>query len=227
MEWFVYIGTKKMKLFDIFPCPIFGTQYPEHQCLKKKVLEIVETHIDDFEENISSKNLLHFKNRLDQSILYDPIFSDFKIWLEDMCYNYITSLLGYELPDKVIVTDSWLNKCNAGGEQMAHYHSNSFVSGTYYLNFDPEKHSPIMFNKKSTLSHPHQPSISLLQKEDFITKYNSDSIVYPEEGEVYLWESHMSHSVPKNLADNRITLSMNFMPTVVSNSRYGFKVRYT
>lgn len=216
-----------MKLFDIFPSPIFGIQYPEHQYLKEKVLEIVETHMDDFEENISSKNLLHFKNTLDQSILYDSIFSDFKIWLEDMCYDYVTSLLGYELSDRIIVTDSWLNKCNAGGEQFPHYHSNSFVSGTYYLNFDPEKHSPIMFNKKSALSHPHHPTIALSPKNDFITKYNTDSIVYPEEGEVYLWESNMSHSVPKNLADNRITLSMNFMPTVVSNSRYGFKVEYT
>lgn len=214
-----------MKLYDLFPNPIFGIEYPKHEELKKIILQVMEDNKSEFEINTSSSNLTHLKNRLSESILYEDVFEEFKLWVEETCTDYVTDCLGYHLTDKMMVTDSWVNKCDKGGSQHPHYHSNSYISGTYYVNFQ-EGHAPLMFNKRSALLFPNHPSLVLPENNDFITKYNTDSAIYPEEGELYLWQSQMTHSVPENEIDNRISLSMNFMPRVVSNTRYGFKVEY-
>jgi uncharacterized protein (TIGR02466 family) len=214
-----------MKLYDLFPNPIFGIDYPEHDKLKKIILQIMEECKDDFEFNGQSSNLSHLKNKLNESILHEEQLKEFKDWVEETCSDYVTDCLGYNLQEKMMVTDSWLNKCDKGGSQHPHYHSNSYVSGTYYVNFQ-DGHAPLMFNKRSALLFPNHASIVLPENDNFITKYNTDSAVYPEEGELYLWQSQMTHSVPENGLDNRISLSMNFMPTVVSNTRYGFRVEY-
>lgn len=212
-----------MKLYDLFPNPIFGIDYPDHEDLKKIILKIIDECKDDFEINGQSLSLSHYKNKLNESILDEKSLKNFKEWIEEICSEYVTDCLGYNLPDKMIVTDSWLNKCDAGGSQHPHYHSNSYISGTYYVNFE-NGHAPLMFNKRSALLFPNHPTIVLAENDNFITKYNTDSAVYPEEGELYLWQSQMTHSVPENGLDNRISLSMNFMPSVVSNTRYGFRV---
>lgn len=215
-----------MKLYDLFPNPIFGLEYPKHKELKETILQVIEDNKDNFEVNGQSSNLFHLKNKLSESILHEDPFTEFKEWVEESCSDYVSDCLGYNLPDRMMVTDSWLNKCDKGGSQHPHYHSNAYISGTYYVNFE-EGHSPLMFNKRSALLFPNHPTLVLAENDDFITKYNTDSAVYPEEGELYLWQSQMTHSVPENGKDNRISLSMNFMPTVVSNTRYGFRVEYT
>jgi len=211
-----------MKTFDLFPSPVYVISYPGHDNLKKKILTILEEA--SFESNQISENLFHYKNSKNHSILYDDCFADFKDWLEDCCYYYITELLGYHLDDKVIITDSWLNKCNNKGFQYPHYHTNSYVSGTYYVNFE-EDHAPLIFIKDDSSSYVTKQTISL-EKNKTPTRYNSDSVLMPEESELYLWQSHLTHGVSDNNKDNRISISMNFMPTSMTNQRYGFKTYY-
>jgi len=212
-----------MKTFDLFPKPVSSKKYPNHIDLKKIVLEILKNSSSLEENNISNK-LFHYKNNSKLSLLYDEIFLDFRVWAEETCYEYVTEIVGYHLDDKIIVTDSWLNKCDAGGYQYPHYHTNSYISGTYYLNFE-NGHSPIMFRHENSSTHPHIQTI-ILGKTNVSTRYNVDAMIYPEESELYLWQSHLTHGVPDNNLDDRITISMNFMPTVVSNERYGYKVFY-
>lgn len=211
-----------MKTFDLFPKPVSSKKYPNHKDLKKTVLKLLES--SQLESNHISNKLFHYKNNSKVSLLYDEIFTDFKTWCEKTCYEYVTNVIGYEPEDKIIVTDSWLNKCDRGGYQYPHYHTNCYISGTYYLNFQ-EGHAPIMFRHEDSATHPHSPTITLGRTETS-TRYNIDSLIYPEESELYLWQSHLTHGVPENDLDNRVSLSMNFMPTIVSNQRYGYKVFY-
>jgi len=211
-----------MKTFDLFPSPVYGICYPKHEELKKIIMPLLEDA--SFETNKISENLFHYKNSKNHSILYEEDFKDFRDWLEDTCYHYVSNVLGYQLDDKIIVTDSWLNKCDNGGYQYPHYHTNSYISGTYYVNFR-DGHAPIIFIKDDTSSHSSRQSLAL-EKSKSPTKYNSDCIILPEESELYLWQSHMTHGVSDNQLDGRISLSMNFMPTSMTNQRYGYKVFY-
>jgi uncharacterized protein (TIGR02466 family) len=212
-----------MKTFDIFPSPIYGVSYSNHAILKEKIFSLLQDA--EFESNNISGNLFHYKNSKTHSILYENGFEEFKEWIEDNCYHYVTDILGYHLDDKIIVTDSWLNKCNKGGHQYPHHHTNSYISGTYYINFE-DGHSPLIFIKDDTSSHISKQSLSL-EKNKSPSRYNSDYVIMPEESELYLWQSHLTHGVPDNQLDNRISLSMNFMPTSMTNQRYGYKVYYT
>lgn len=211
-----------MKTFDLFPSPVYAISYPGHDELKKNILTILEDA--DLEENKISNQLLHYKNLKHSSILYEDAFKDFKDWIEKQCYEYVTKVLGYHLESNIIVTDSWLNKCQKGGYQYPHYHTNSYISGTYYVNFK-NGHAPLVFIKNDTSTHSSRQSLSL-EKNRSPTRYNSDAIVYPEESELYLWQSHLTHGVLDNQLDNRISLSMNFMPTSMTNQRYGYQVFY-
>jgi uncharacterized protein (TIGR02466 family) len=212
-----------MKTFDLFPSLVYGICYPKHEDLKKIIMPLLEDA--SFETNKISDNLFHYKNSKNHSILYEEDFKEFKDWLEDTCYHYVSNVLGYQLDDKIIVTDSWLNKCDKGGYQYPHYHTNSYISGTYYVNFI-DGHAPIIFIKDDTSSHVSKQSLTL-EKNKTPSRYNTDSVILPEESELYLWQSHLTHGVSDNKLDGRISLSMNFMPTCMTNQRYGYKVYYT
>lgn len=211
-----------MNTTDIFSAPISNISYPYHSFLKKQILSIMEEEC--FESNKVSENLFHYKNSKNYSILYDDRFKNFKTWVEDVCYNYVTEILGYHLDDKIIITDSWLNKCNTGGFQYPHYHTNSYISGTYYINFE-EGHAPLIFVNDDISPYISKQTISL-EKSKTSTKYNSNVIFFPKESELYLWQSHLTHGISDNEKDNRISISMNFMPTSMTNQRYGYKVFY-
>lgn len=212
-----------MKTFDLFPSPVYGISYSDHEKLKMNIMSLLEDA--SFETNKISENLFHYKNSKNHSILYEKDFKDFKDWVEERCYYYVTEILGYHLDGKIIVTDSWLNKCDRGGYQYPHYHTNSYISGTYYVNFQ-NGHAPIIFIKDDGASHSTRQSLSL-EKNKSPTRYNSDSVILPEESELYLWQSHITHGVSDNQLDGRISLSINFMPTCMTNQRYGYKVYYT
>jgi uncharacterized protein (TIGR02466 family) len=207
-----------MKLFDIFPNPIFAETCEFHEEVKTSI----ENLNLQYKQNEVCQSLYHANNELSSSILYHPELKQFKSWVEKSCHEYITNVLGYHLDDTVIVTDSWINRCDKGGYQYPHYHTNSYISGTYYLNIK-DNHAPLMFRHDDTCTHINKQSITL-KKGSISTKYNSDVLFHPTEGELYLWQSHLTHAVLDNMADNRLSLSMNFMPTVVSNYKYGYKI---
>ncbi len=206
-----------MKLFDIFPNPIFV----ETCDFQEDVKNIIQNLNAEYSQNEVSDKLFHYGNDLNQSILYLPVFEKFKLWIEECCYQYVTEILGYHLDDKIIITDSWINKCDKGGYQYPHYHTNSYISGTYYINIQ-DGHAPIVFRHDDSSTHISKQSITL--KKQLSTKYNSDVLFHPNPGELYLWQSHLTHGVLDNNLDNRLSLSMNFMPSVVSNYKYGYKI---
>ena len=213
-----------MKVFDIFPNPIFRETYSENAGIKSSIVEMMEG--TDMEKNGMSDNLYHFDNMRGKSFLHRDEFKDFRIWMEDQCTIFVRDVMGYQLPEKMIVTDSWLNICNSGGQQYPHYHTNAYISGTYYVNHE-EGHAPLFFRNVDGATHSPTQSISLESDKTNFGKYNSDVIVYPEEGELLMWQSHLTHGYGGNQKDHRISISMNFMPSLVANDKYSYRVSVT
>ena len=120
------------------------------------------------------------------------------------------------------VTDSWFNISDKGGYQHPHQHSNSYLSCIYYVNFDPkEDHVNTHFMKDENMHFPSMPSLHILRGK--YTDYNQDNQVVVNEGELIIFPSQIIHGYGNNKGDNRITLSMNMMPTIVTNGDYGWR----
>lgn len=210
-----------MNIAEIFPTPIFVDNYSEKDFVKNLILKEIKTR--NPEQHLCSPELLHYGNTVENSIFKNKQFKSFKRWCEKSCEKFITEILGYALEDGVFVTDSWINVCNKGGFQQPHFHVNSFISGTYYVNFDKESgHSPLTFQSPSNSTYISKPSINLEKIQP--TPYTADSNCYPQNGDLVLWQSHLLHGHFGNEADDRISVSMNFMPKVISTGQYGFRV---
>lgn len=209
-----------MKIFNVFPNPVFIENCPFQEDVKNFVNQ--ELKSGNLTVNENCPNLHHLDNDLKKSILSKDNFKDFNEWLVKCANYYVTDVLGYELVDGMTITDSWLNICNKNGMQVPHYHTNSYISGTYYVNIE-DGHSPLTFRHIDNSTHSNNQSISLGIGKS-ATLYNSDAVFFPENGQLFLWQSHLTHGYFNNQSDNRISLSMNFLPKIIANHRYAFKI---
>jgi len=206
------------EIFDIFPTPIRAYKNPNHKNHKKFILDY-KNKTKNYKNN-SDKNLIHWGcNGTSVSVIEE--FQELKEWVKKCSIDFIVDVCGYELRSDVVITDSWLNECFSGGSQKFHFHSNSFISGTYYVNYDQNLHAPLQFKRYSLDSSTRQ-SISLPRKNP--NQYSTDAAIFPEEGELVLWESHVTHGYENNANDERISLSVNIIPEILDTGIYKFKI---
>ena len=207
-----------MNTVGIFPVPIsrflFDTQHHKH--LKEKCLYITETK-SHTENGGGNHKLIHYYDPRDGLNLLDcEGFGVFHDWIKACSLEYINKVLGNDCED-VIVTECWLNVCKRGGLQPPHNHCNSIVSGTYFVNFIPGKHAPLLFVNHLNEVHPYLR---------VGTGFKKNAHVEHTEGALLLWRSHIMHGYEENMEDNRMTISFNIMPTTIKSdgANYGFKI---
>lgn len=218
-----------MAVIEIFPRAIGKyrldderTQRLKDQCLT--LLQQLDSDDKVKKINVDNSALAHYFNRDNMNLLDLPEFKWFEEWITEKSLDYVENVLGYELKGEMIVTDCWLNKCDAGGEQFNHTHANAYVSGTYYVNFIKGLHAPIGFKNKD-----FNPENSVMQTIDipikYPTKYNTwGAHVDYGEGDLLLWQSNISHGYIDNKEDNRISISFNVMPRYIYNHSYSFRI---
>ena len=213
------------EVFPLFPTPVGKIKYKDHDNLKKKVLNFIETNKNLETDGIISPELKHFFNHYNQgSKFFEEIKDDsFKNFLDESSLNFVKYVMGCDV-NEMIITDCWLNNCQKNGYQVMHSHANSFISGTYYINYDQEIHPPLKFANPSTYSNL-SPFLELNIRE--FTDFNHKETIcnFIEEGTLILWPSHLSHGYEINRNDNRISLSMNFMPSELKSGPYSFKIK--
>lgn len=210
-----------LQVNSIFPCAVAQLPYANHAEIKEKVLEYIKNNPEKELKGIFDENLCHYF--MDDTEKFFDVISDvkFETFLKESCVSFLQQVLLKENCDEVIITDCWVNNCYNGGRQKTHTHGNSYISGTYYLNYIPGLHAPLFFD------HPRKenaaPFFDLISTE--FNEYNAGYVTMkPEEGILYLWESHMPHGFGINNYDGRITVSMNFVPAILSNGSYSFKI---
>jgi uncharacterized protein (TIGR02466 family) len=207
-----------MNAVGIFATPIGIRQFDpqHHQQLKEKCFNIAhtETGIDNDFEN---EGLMHYHHPMSGLNLLDcEGFDMFHDWIKRCSLEYMNKILGHECED-VIITECWLNVCKRGSYQRMHSHGNSFVSGTYFVNFEPGKHAPLAFFNAKDLAQQFLEVKGNAAKKIAVVKHG--------EGTLLLWQSHVLHGYEENMKDNRMTISFNVMPaTILSDGDYGFRV---
>ena len=94
-----------------------------------------------------------------------------------------------------------------GGSHTSHIHTNSVISGTYYVAV-PQGAGPIVFEDPRHVQMMAAPP--RLEKAPRAMKHHISET--PAEGTVLLWESWLRHEVPLNRSEGlRISISFNYV----------------
>ena len=216
---------ERSDVIEIFPVQIGSYIFThEHKtCLKQLCFDIIDKYKNNREYSYQNDNgyLTHYFDPIisnNSSLLDYPGFETFNSWIKRCSIDYINNILGRNCGD-IIITQCWINDCSKGGSQPSHNHMNSLISGTYFVNFIPEIHAPLKFNKPTMMGKPY------LELERNNTTCSNDSYVSIQtyEGILLLWESHIGHGYDSNNTDKRISISFNVIPETLPGI-YGFKL---
>jgi uncharacterized protein (TIGR02466 family) len=140
------------------------------------------------------------------NVLHQPRFARLRLFLEDCVRDYLDNVYGYRYESFDII-HAWVNQTPVGGFQPMHYHGNSVVSGVYYLQADPDKCSPLFFDKPELNT---QPYIAVASGEQNLLTANR--VAYPvATGLACLFPSQLRHGYEVATGAERISLAFNVM----------------
>jgi uncharacterized protein (TIGR02466 family) len=128
--------------------------------------------------------------------------------------NYCEKI-GYK-PENLYITSMWMNKFSNSQSIGPHTHTNSLLSGVYYLNSNPEQGGTEFYNPISKMRN----SISVTRdgNSPFLTDRVASSA---EPNKMVIWPSYVEHRSEKNITNKiRYTLSFNLLPTKLGNQEH-------
>jgi len=139
---------------------------------------------------------------LESYVLDNPALADLKKSIEACIDYYKKEILCPKDDIEIYITQSWLNVSEKGQHHHIHNHTNSFLSGVFYIQTDDK-------NNKITFHRDRYDMIKLIPKE--FNEYNSKSWWLPAEvGNIIIFPSHLQHDVSINESNEpRISLSFN------------------
>ena len=190
------------ELLQLFPIPVLICPYPMDYSKELEWIRNCETRKEN--KGGDTGNYTHYNRQSEDTFVLDkPELANIRAFIEAKLHKFVTEIMAST--DKMVITQSWLNKNKKGESHHEHVHPNSMVSGVWY----PQIHEslpPIQFR------HRNQRDVSL-QTEKYNT-FNSATFMLPmKRGELILFPSNLTHSVPVNQSDEeRISLSFNSWP---------------
>jgi uncharacterized protein (TIGR02466 family) len=108
---------------------------------------------------------------------------------------------------KPVCDSLWVNVLPEGGSHTGHIHTNSVISGTYYVKV-PDGAGPIVYEDPRLGQMMAAPP----RRKSAPQEMKSQVTILPEAGSLLLWESWLRHEVPLNrAAGERISVSFNYV----------------
>jgi uncharacterized protein (TIGR02466 family) len=115
---------------------------------------------------------------------------------------YSKEVLNLPSTQQLYITQSWLTATQSGGWHTSHLHSNSLVSGVYYVNALPE--DSINFHKNLYMS-----PIKTSYEEP--NEYVVDMVTFPvQTGHIILFPSNLYHDVRRKDQSDKTRIALAF-----------------
>lgn len=167
------------------------------------------TLADDVLSDLRNKNFVKLQHPSYSYMLgnyfHDNLFNFFENCIEQVKSNYFKPEISFP------IIDCWVNKFSCLQTLANHTHSNSLISGLYYLT-SHEKDGATSFSIPDPWSdHNYNPYT-------FLTIYKETqwmfADIFPTKGTLLLFPSKIAHKVKpiKNTKDVRYTISFNCFP---------------
>ena len=184
------IPSTKDELYQLFPIPVLVSPSLLDYTRELEWIRKVECG----RENSFNRQ------SIDTFILDSPELANIRSFIEVKVQEFVTNI--YASTDKLVITQSWVNKNGKGESHPEHTHPNSIVSGVWYPMIHEEL-PPIKFIGRNSRD-------VALGKEQY-NSFNSATLSMPmKKGELVLFPSNLMHSVaPNKLNEERISLSFN------------------
>ena len=189
----------KKELFQAFPTPILITKYENDLSKEIKFVEKQKLQNNGDNGNYRSKNTYLFNNKQ---------LSKIKKFCEDSVKIFSEEI--FYLEENLKITQSWCNANPKGSIHHAHTHSNSIISGVFYLRLNNDN-PPIIFNNEFNWG--------IAPKIKKYNIFNSGQLIIPvKAGELILFPSSLNHNVPINKSETvRLSLSFNTFSKLLGN----------
>lgn len=190
-----------MIIADIFPTPLYHAVLDIDQRSLEKMYDYTKKHFNPPEnhQDFFLQSPGHLAKHKDFEIL--------KHQAETAATEFWHSV-GYEHRE-LKITQMWANYMKGRGFISEHNHSNSLISGIFYLHANNDSGATVF----TDTYHGIHKMINVPNERD--TKYNSHRfIVTPKNNMLILFPSYLNHySDPCVDEEERITISMNFLPS--------------
>ena len=185
-----------MPIYSLFPEPIYFSTL-ERALTKKELRTINEYKKDTYKNkgNITSNNTYVLNNKALKNLKKD---------LDTRVMDYFDKVICPTNPVVPYITQSWINYTTTDQFHHKHSHSNSVISGIFYISADK--------NVDSVKFYRNELHIDRIQLH--VTNYNtfnSTDWKFPvETGNIFLFRSSLIHGVDQKKGNNtRISLSFN------------------
>jgi uncharacterized protein (TIGR02466 family) len=189
----------------IFPTPVYISKLDRKLTLKElSFIDKIKLDLHNNEGNKTSN---------DNYVLNNKSFKNLKEELDLRVKDYFDKVLSITDDVTPYITQSWLNYTETNQYHHKHEHSNSLVSGVFYINCHEEFDKIKFFNEKYKTIKTEVKDWNL---------YNSLSWWFPvKTGDIILFPSSLTHMVETKQGDNtRISLAFNvFIRGTVGNNK--------
>jgi len=187
--------------------------FPEPVCFSKLERPLTKQELKTLDKyKKETKNNLGNTLTISNYILENKALKNLKKDLHKKVIDYFNEVVCTSNSIIPYITQSWLNYTEPGQFHHRHEHSNSYVSGVFYVSADKEV-DRIRFYKTA-----HEEIQLAVSKYNL---FNSTTWQYPvQTGDVLLFPPYLTHGVEKKKGTNlRITLSFNvfFKGTIGTN----------
>jgi len=186
------------QIHGIFPCPVYITKRDTNLSPKeaKEIRKIIDKEgMHKNAGNTTSNNSYIFNGKLKK----------IKQFCEQHIKTYVEQVICPTEELDFYITQSWLNITKPGEWHHQHYHSNSIISGVFYIS--TEEDDKIIF------IDPNGEMKALIKfEEKEFNPFNSVSWYFPSvTNELVLFPSWLKHKVEPNekATTDRISLSFN------------------
>ena len=178
----------------IFPTPVYISKLERKLTLKElSFIDKIKLDLHNNEGNKTSN---------DNYVLNNKSFKNLKEDLDIRVQDYFQKVISPTDSITPYITQSWLNYTETNQYHHKHEHSNSLVSGVFYINCHEEFDKIKFFNHTYKAIKPEVKDWNL---------YNSESWWFSvKTGDVILFPSSLTHMVETKEGDNtRISLAFN------------------
>jgi len=202
----VNISNKPIQLdvMPLFPTPLAKIKMP------KDLLKYL--HLLMYEPvKIPEKTITHHYS-FNNYVLNLTKYKELKTFIQTVTQTFLGEVL--MIKGKARITQSWVNQNGPGHHTHTHIHPNSIVSGVLYIQTNKDN-GIITFHKAGGLNNGNDYSWSLSPKQyenlPQDNPYSWGTFKVPvESGDLILFPSYFTHSVPKNeTKEDRWSLAYN------------------
>ena len=144
-------------------------------------------------------------------VLDVPEFKELKFFFQSVLDCYTKEILKDQELD-IYITQSWVNVTTENQGHHSHWHPNSFLSGVFYVDVDPEVDKIVFERDKNAFLFITNPIEFNL--------FNSNTwTIGAKNGDLLIFSSDLRHSVPiKKESNIRISISFNtFLKGTIGN----------